>query len=59
MRDDLELESGPQARTEVRVPIATRELAQVRRREASSLSDVRIVWPKVPELSSPYRLVRE
>ena len=36
MSDDLDLESCPRARTESRVPLAARELAQIRRRDTSS-----------------------
>ena len=53
MSDDLELESGLRARTESRVPRATREPAQIRRRDTSSPSDVGVVRPRVPDPTSP------
>ena len=53
MSDDLELESGPRARTESRVPLAAREPAQIRRRDTSSPPDVRVVSPRVPDPTSP------
>ena len=53
MESDLELEPGPGARTEARIPLAYREPAHVRHREASYSSGDRAVRPRVPELSSP------
>ena len=53
MERDLGLEPGPGARTEARIPLAHREPAHVRHREASSSSGVRAVRPRVPEPSSP------
>ena len=53
MDGDLELESGPGSRTEVRVPLALRDPAHVRRCEVSSPSSSRAVRPRVPEPSSP------
>ena len=53
MDSDLELEPGPGARTEAGIPLAHREPAHVRHREASILSGDRPVRPRVPEPSSP------
>ena len=53
MSDDLELESGLRARTDSRVSLAAREPAQIRRRDTSSLSDVRVVRPRIPDPTSP------
>ena len=53
MDSDLELEPGPGARTEARIPLAHREPAHVRHREGSSSSGDRAVRPRVPESSSP------
>ena len=50
---DLEMESGPGSRTEARLPLAHRDPALVRHREASSPSSVRAVRPRVPEPLSP------
>ena len=50
---DLELEPGPGARTEARIPLAHREPADVRHGEASSSSGDLAVRPGVPELASP------
>ena len=49
MESDLELEPGPEAR----IPLAHREPAHVRHREASSPSVDRSVRPRVAEPSSP------
>ena len=53
MSHDLKIEFGPRARTDVVVPLASREPARIRRREMSSPSDARVVRPRVREPSSP------
>ena len=53
MDSDPELEPGLGARAEAIIPLAQREPAHARHREASSSSGDRAVCPRLPEPSSP------
>ena len=56
MRENIELQSGPSARRDVRVPLAARDPAQVRRRpDPSSSSGIGAApkRPRVPDPTSP------